>query len=75
MYRMQNLSFNMSHLKQCAPYTATYCRILRNVCTCVLYVSLMMKHIAVVNKQALFYVQIMLGWCVCVCVCCMFNKL
>jgi len=31
-----------------------------------------MKHIAVVNKEALFYIQSVLGWCVCVCV---FNKL
>jgi hypothetical protein len=70
MYRMQTLSFNISHLKQYAPYTATYCRSLRslrNVCSCVLYVSLLMKHIAVVNKEALFYIQSVLGWCVCVC--------
>jgi len=72
MYRTQTLSFNISHSKQYAPYTAIYCRSLRNVCSCVLYVSLLMKHIAVVNKEALFYIQSVLGWCVCVCV---FNKL
>ena len=77
MYRMQTLSFSMSHFKQCAHYTATYCKIQRNVCTCVLYVSLLMKHIAVVNKQALFYTQSMLGWgvyvCVCACAVCLIN--
>jgi len=70
----------MSHLKQCAPYTATYCRNLRNVCTCVLYVFLLMKHIALVNinKYCFIYKVCLCDvMCACACVraCWMFNNL
>ena len=45
-------------------------RSLRSVCLCVLYVSVVVKHVGVVNKQALFYIKSVLEWCVC----CMINK-